>query len=202
MRTSRRRMWLGLGLGGAAATLVGIAQASIPDAHGVIHGCRLDSTGALRVVDDPHSCRNSETPIAWVRTGPQGPVGPQGPEGPEGPQAPQGPVGAQGPTGPQGIPGPTGPQGQQGPPGAGLTGMVRIQNDSPFDSVATKEVEAVCPTGKKVVGGGYVFFFGGPTVPIRQNLPSLDLTGWFVGGTNSDNTDWSVSAIAICVDAQ
>jgi hypothetical protein len=52
------------------------------------------------------------------------------------------------------------------------------------------------------VGGGYIYFFGGPTVPLRENLPSLDLTAWFVGGTNFDNTQWSVSAIAICADAQ
>jgi hypothetical protein len=79
---------------------------------------------------------------------------------------------------------------------------VRIQADSPFDFVATKEVHADCPVGKKILGGGYVFFFGGPTVPIRDNLPSVNLDAWYVSGTNSDGTDWSVSAIALCADAQ
>jgi hypothetical protein len=79
---------------------------------------------------------------------------------------------------------------------------VRIQEDSPFDFVATKEVRAECPAGKKVLGGGYLFFFGGPTVPIRDNAPTLDLTSWLVSGTNFEGTDWSVSAIAICADAE
>jgi hypothetical protein len=85
--------------------------------------------------------------------------------------------------------------------GAGVTGLQRVQADSPFNFVATKQVDADCPTGKKVVGGGYLFFFGGPTVPIRTNAPTLDLGSWRVSGTNLDGSDWSVSAIAICADA-
>jgi hypothetical protein len=75
------------------------------------------------------------------------------------------------------------------------------QENSPLDFVATKQVRAYCPAGKKVVGGGYVFFFGGPTVPIRTNLPSVTLDSWIVSGTNFEGTDWSVSAIAICAFA-
>ena len=85
--------------------------------------------------------------------------------------------------------------------GCAVSGLERVQANSPFDSVATKEVDAVCPEGKKVVGGGYLFFFGGPTVPIRTNAPTLDLSSWKVSGTNFENTDWSVSAIAICANA-
>lgn len=84
---------------------------------------------------------------------------------------------------------------------AEVTGLKRVQADSPFDFVATKEVQADCPVGKQVVGGGYLFFFGGLTVPIRINAPTLNLGSWFVSGTNFDGTDWSVSAIAICADA-
>ncbi len=82
-----------------------------------------------------------------------------------------------------------------------VTGLVRVQADAPFDYVATKTAQADCPDGKKVVGGGYLFFFGGPTVPIRINVPTLDLRSWVVSATNYDGTDWSVSAIAICADA-
>jgi hypothetical protein len=88
----------------------------------------------------------------------------------------------------------------QGAPG-GLSGLVRIQADSAFDSVATKEVHADCPAGKVIVGGGYTFFLGGPTVPIRDNVPSIELNAWIVSGTNNENTDWSVSAVALCADA-
>jgi hypothetical protein len=74
--------------------------------------------------------------------------------------------------------------------------------NAPFDTTATKEVQADCPAGKRVLGGGYTYFFGGPTVPLDSNLPLLDLNSWYVGGTNYANTQWSVSAIAICADAQ
>jgi len=82
-----------------------------------------------------------------------------------------------------------------------VTGLERVQANSPFNFAATKTVQADCPVGKKVVGGGYTFFFGGPTVPIRINLPTLDLGSWVVSGTNFDGMNWSVSAIAICADA-
>jgi hypothetical protein len=85
--------------------------------------------------------------------------------------------------------------------GCSVRGLVRVQENSPKDTVSTKQVDAICPSGKKVTGGGYLFFLGGPTVPIRQNMPLLDLSGWRVSGTNFENTEWSVSAIAICVDA-
>ena len=49
-----------------AATVVagaGIAWAAIPGPGGVIHACYKDGNGALRVVDDPGSCRGHETAI-------------------------------------------------------------------------------------------------------------------------------------------
>ncbi|MEA2646328.1 MAG: hypothetical protein QOE92_1411 [Chloroflexota bacterium] len=45
---------------------VGIAAfAAIPDSSGTIHGCRANSGGALRVVDDSSTCTGSETAMAW-----------------------------------------------------------------------------------------------------------------------------------------
>lgn len=90
--------------------------------------------------------------------------------------------------------------------GGGLTGLERIQADFPpndglLSTISSQEVHAVCPSGKKVVGGGYLFFYGGPTVPIRDNAPTLDLGSWVVFGTNEANTPWRLSAIAICADA-
>ena len=88
----------------------------------------------------------------------------------------------------------------------GMTGLQRIQadfppNDGQLSTIATQEVSAACPSGKKVVGGGYLFFFGGPTVPIRTNAPTVTLNAWLVSGTNTANTPWRLSAIAICADA-
>jgi hypothetical protein len=91
---------------------------------------------------------------------------------------------------------------------AGITGLQRVQADfdefideNNLSTVPTQEVAAQCPTGKKVVGGGQLFFWGGPTVPIRNSVPNLDLSAWVVDGTNVDNTPWRLSAVAICADA-
>jgi hypothetical protein len=174
----------------AVVGVVALVQAAIPDRDGVIKACYTPSLGVLRVIDSTASCQRGETMLSWNVTGPRGPQGPIGPAGM---------TGATGPQGPQGVPGPQGPQGLPGLPGtSGLSGVVRIQVDSAFDDVATKEVFAACPIGTRVLGGGYFFAFGGPTVPMRENLPSLDLDGWFVGGTNEANTPWSVSAVAVC----
>ena len=178
----------------ATVGIGGFVQAAIPDRSGVIHACYAVTNGALRAVDDAVLCQKGEAAIAWNVVGPRGPQGPAGPPGVAGPPGPQGV---------QGVPGPMGPQGPQGPqgPAGGLKGLVRVQEDSPFDIVATKEVWAHCPAGKQVVGGGYTFFYGGPTVVMRDNVPSIDLDAWIVGGTNTQNTAWSVSAVAMCADA-
>ena len=58
-----------------------IAYASIPDASGVIHGCRKNSDGSVRVIDSDagQTCANGWTALNWSQTGPQGPAGPAGP---------------------------------------------------------------------------------------------------------------------------
>jgi hypothetical protein len=89
---------------------------------------------------------------------------------------------------------------------AGLTGLERVQadfaaNDGILSTIATQEVFAECPEGTKVVGGGYTFYYGGPTVPIRDNVPTLDLSSWLVAATNPAGTSWRLSAVAMCADA-
>ncbi len=53
---------------------------------GVIHSCRKNNTGDLRVIDIDagQTCAGNETALNWNQTGPQGPAGPQGPPGPAG----------------------------------------------------------------------------------------------------------------------
>jgi hypothetical protein len=61
----------------ALVLIGGAALASIPDANGVIHACRLNSNGSIRVIDTAsQSCNGSETELTWSQTGPQGPAGP------------------------------------------------------------------------------------------------------------------------------
>lgn len=86
-----RKTWT---LAATAAVLLlvgGVAAASIPDASGVIHGCRKNSDGSVKVIDSDlgQVCGNGYTALNWSQTGPQGPAGPTGPQGPAGPSGMQ-----------------------------------------------------------------------------------------------------------------
>lgn len=73
-----KRIWLAFVALAALVLGVGVvAYASIPDASGVIHGCRKNSDGQLRVIDSDagQTCANGWTPLNWSQTGPQGPPG-------------------------------------------------------------------------------------------------------------------------------
>ena len=139
----------------------------------------------------PGRCLSSETSLSWNQKGPTGTAGPQGPQGLTGPAGPQGPQGPVGPQGTQGLPGVSGP----------ISGLERVKR-TPRLTPSRRRKSTPTVRSEKIVGGGYTYFFGGPTVPLRDNLPTLDLGSWLVSGTNFDNTQWSVSAIAICADAQ
>jgi hypothetical protein len=97
---------------------------TIPDAHGVIHGCyvlRGPNAGTLRVQPASDNCRTNETTLTWSQTGPTGAQGPQGLQGPQGSQGTPGSKGSQGSQGSQGPQGPQGSVGIQGPAGAAGT---------------------------------------------------------------------------------
>jgi hypothetical protein len=115
MTSKARRTAVGLSMLAALAAVGGAAHATIRDTGSVIHGCRHDHSGHLRVIEgEPETCQESETPLDWNQMGPQGPPGDAGAQGEQGPQGEPGPEGPQGPQGPQG---PAGPQGPQGPAG-------------------------------------------------------------------------------------
>lgn len=66
----RRRAIIGALLLVGVAMAGGVAYATIPDANSVIHGCRNNATGLLRVIDpDTDSCRTSESPLDWNQAG-------------------------------------------------------------------------------------------------------------------------------------
>ena len=58
--------------------LGGVAYATIPDSGGIIHGCYLNSNGALRLIDTGagQRCSANEKTVQWNQTGPAGPPGP------------------------------------------------------------------------------------------------------------------------------
>lgn len=88
-----------LGVGGAVAAVTATSSTTI-------NGCYQKYTGFLRVGS---VCHHNEVPIAWNKTGRQGPQGLPGPQGPLGVTGSQGPAGQQGATGPVGPAGPAGP---------------------------------------------------------------------------------------------
>src|SRR5258705_5843603 len=65
------------GVAYATATVVGATPA-------VIHACKNDTNGDLRMVGATSTCRNSESAVAWNAQGPQGDRGPTGATGPKG----------------------------------------------------------------------------------------------------------------------
>ena len=101
-------------VGALALGIVGIAEASIPDASGVIYGCIAKAglpvlsppAGTIRIIDSAtQSCNNNENPITWNQTGPKGPVGPPGVKGDKGDACPPTDAACVGPRGLQGAEG-------------------------------------------------------------------------------------------------
>jgi hypothetical protein len=59
----------------------------------IIYSCITKSTGNIRIVPTPNSCKSNEALQSWNVAGTQGPQGIQGIEGIQGPVGPQGPPG-------------------------------------------------------------------------------------------------------------
>ncbi len=116
--------------------------------------------------------------------GPMGPVGPQGPQGLQGLQGdagPKGDTGAVGPkgdtgaTGPKGDTGATGPKGDKGDPG--VSGYQIVSTALFTQNVAangTTTLSVVCPTGKRVFGGGFEASTGVALHPVSSYPPTTD----------------------------
>ncbi|HEX4662469.1 MAG TPA: hypothetical protein VH144_02550 [Candidatus Saccharimonadales bacterium] len=60
-------------LGVGCLLTVTVAMAAIPDANGVIHGCRSNLTAGLRVIDSAsQNCNGAETSLNWDQNGVKG----------------------------------------------------------------------------------------------------------------------------------
>ena len=193
MRLTQKSWWLGGLAAGLAAVGVVIVQAAIPDPSGVIHAC-YRANGNLRLVDKS-SCTGNETAISWSQSGPAGPQGETGPQGPAGPQGVAGPLGT---PGPQCTPGPQGPQGAPAPSGpAGISGYEIINTVGTLPLNGTVELVATCPSGKRVLGGGYVVPSAADTAPLSR--PDGD-NAWRVD-FKSNGGSGDASVYAVCATA-
>ncbi len=134
----------------------------------------------------------------------RGPTGPEGPSGPAGPMGTAGVIGPQGPAGPPGAQGPVGPPGPQGPTGApGLSGFEIVQRtatsvSNPTPGVFT--VQASCPSGKKVVSGGFSVSPNDVAlkVGVRSTNPNPAGTAWVVEFFGTTFGAWTFTVYAIC----
>jgi hypothetical protein len=139
------------------------ATAAIPDSNGVIHGCRSNKTGAVRVIDTEkgQTCTKDEAALPWNQTGPQGPAGPAGPTG---------------------APGLQGPAGPQGPAGAGATGyeIIGTTKSAQVDAGQTTYgdfIDTCASRNKRPVGGGAFL-----TLDSTSETPNA-APGWSVGAS-------------------
>src|SRR5690606_23302946 len=97
-------------------------------------------------------------------SGPEGPAGAEGPAGPTGPEGPEGPVGPEGPEGPAGPPGPPGVSGYEQ-----VFQDLAIPGAGPLGGEINGGITAPCPSGKRVLGGGFVTSF----VDSDNELPEI-----------------------------
>ena len=164
------------------------------------------SNGQVINADDfNHNFQKLEQDIANGVTGPQGEQGPAGPQGEQGEKGekgdkgdtgdtgPQGPVGNNGAPGIQGDKGDTGDQGPAGADGvaAGLsctTDQIIVYRDGAWVCSELESVdepvdgdrgEAICPSGKKVTGGGcHIILYQADWCSRQKSKPRSDLAGW------------------------
>lgn len=97
---------------------------------------------------------------------------------------------------PSGPPGPTGPA---GPPG--VAAVERKDQSTALNSANSKSIEAVCPSGKRVIGGGTrVTGAGAGAVSVVESFPDSDGTKWntVAREVNATAAVWQLTAYALC----
>jgi hypothetical protein len=167
--------------------LISLMSVTLVSAHGgdtaLIHAC-VASSGAIRIVGANVACTGKDTALDWNIQGPKGPIGPIGPQGEQGPE---------------GLPGPQG--------SAGISGLEVVSNTlepNPLDQHYIQG-SATCPTGKKVIGGGYGLdgAYQGATVTSNRPYISVDppREEWGVSGEKfANNYEWTITVWAICAN--
>jgi hypothetical protein len=93
-----------------------------------------------------------------------------------------------------------GPQGPAGP--SGISGLVLQAQETAGDGTTPKVAKAICPAGKKVLGGGAALSTNtanGPVV-IQDSYPLEDGSGWFAAASKvgTYTQSWALKAWAVC----
>ena len=101
------------------------------------------------------------------------------------------------PPGPAGLAGPAGPQGAPG-----LAGVEIVTAESADTSLSSHQVDATCPAGKRVIGGGAQVYGANAEAALDESLP-VDATKWRATAyeVNATAENWHVVAFAVCAVA-
>ena len=86
---------------------------------------------------------------------------------------------------------------------AGVSGVELVTESSAYDSADIKIANAVCPAGKKAIGGGATILGQGLNlVAITSSSPFSDLSGWGAAANemNLTGNSWRVEASAVCAN--
>jgi hypothetical protein len=197
--TATLALVLALGMGGAyAANKIGskdVAKSAVKSKH--------IKDGQVKTLDLASGAVTAEK----LADGVDGIEGPQGPKGDQGDPGPAGPKGDRGEQGPAGTAGPAGAQGPAGPPGpSGISGLEYVisAGESVFANATSSLLQARCPSGKKVLGGGLSTGAPGLAFPyahtrIAESAPLNDGAGWAGAARNDATTMRTFYVWAICV---
>ena len=77
-----------------------------------------------------------------------------------------------------------------------MSGYQVVSTGSPVDGTKRKPARAFCPSGTRVVGGGYDIKYVGSYSVIDS---SPDGNSWSVVAENNGTNTWGVIAYAVCV---
>jgi hypothetical protein len=107
------------------------------------------------------------------------------------------------PRGEKGDRGDRGPKGDKGDKGdPGLSGVEQVTVTSAFDSTDVKLGQALCPSGKKAIGGGgFTSFVGNLPVALSRANPAGET--WVARAVEFTPTAaaWALSVTVICANA-
>jgi hypothetical protein len=171
-----------LGTAVTIATLIGagVAYAQIPSG-GVITACYSKAGGAVRVIDPATAkCQAWETKLTWNQQGQPG------------------------------TPGKDGTDGVDGTNGAdGVSGYTKVGTTFDLDPQTAKQVEVLCPTGTRPIGGGghdgNIFDQKGLGYVRQAYIAESDVndsgTGWAVTAVNNFSQPAEFSIDVICAAA-
>jgi hypothetical protein len=188
----------------AATTLAGLALFfSLGGTGYAVTQLPRNSVGTDQVRDG--SLMRRDFRPGTVLRGPAGIAGAQGPAGPQGQKGEtgaQGGPGVQGSTGERGVQGPAGPQGPTGPSGtASISEAYSEHVTTPAGGFAF--TQAVCPAGKRVVGGGYTVEHVGEAKLVPTSGYPIGMAGgesaWYVTMQNIGDEDQEFWALAFCI---